>query len=208
MYRIILILIPFAPILAFGQLDTLRKTPLAQIDSVDVEVMRINKCEKVGSHYPGDVNSANYKYSSNYFVCHNGDSIAFHLWRGNGCPSPTDPPSDYKESVNLDLRDLDKQGQSELIMEFEYSGDYTYIGYHREIIIINLDSMEIIFRMEIEAYGQHFFGEELGDNYLFKYEMTFTDEGEIIIKRPNADKSAFIEEKYSIMEGVFVLIKE
>lgn len=180
MNRIILISILFIPILASAQLDTLRKISLASIDSLEIEVMRINMCEKVGNHYSGEYYSANYKYNSNYFVFHNGDSIQFHLWTGTGCPSPNDPPSDYKEFVNLECRNLDKQGKPELILEFEYSTGGP-ADYHRKLIIINLDSMDIIFSKEIEARGQHFYGEMTGEHYWFKYEVSFTETGDIFV---------------------------
>ncbi|NVO02835.1 MAG: hypothetical protein HXX09_09060 [Bacteroidetes bacterium] len=167
------------PKVHFGQSDSIQKRTLAKEDSLNIQIIRISECEK---------------HKNYYYVINNKDSILF----GNTDRCIAQDPLDYRESVKLDFRQLNKMGSSELILEYEYSGDHLYTGYHKEIIIINLDSMEIMFMTEIEARGQHFYGEELGEHYGFRYDLTFTDSGNIIIKKPTEKDEYFIKDgKYS-----------
>ena len=153
---------------------------LAQKEDYGIEVVRIGSCER---------------HLNRYYVANGEDSVIFRYT--DRCLEQD--PLEYQESVKLDSKQLDKKGQDELILEYEYSGNQTYTGYHKEVIIINLDSMEIIFRKEIEARGQHFYGEELGDHYGFKYEISYTDEGEIIINKPANNLHPALQEIYTLV---------
>jgi hypothetical protein len=66
-------------------------------------------------------------------------------------------PFEYKEAAKISAKQVDNKGLPELILEFEHNGN----GFHKELFVIQLDDLKILFRTEMEAYGQHVYGEEL-----------------------------------------------
>ena len=187
--KILLTILVFWTNTLFGQNDTLQKTTLATHDSLNIQVIRVGKCE---SHQ-------NY-----YYVVHNSDSILFKYT--DRCI--TQDPIEYQESADIKFLQLDSVGKPELILEYKYSGDMNYTGYNKSTIIMNLDSMEIIFRARLVARGRHIYGEEWGDLFNYKYDLSFTDSGNITILKKSKDSSDLREGIYTIVDGKYVLQKE
>jgi hypothetical protein len=111
---------------------------------------------------------------------------------------------EYLDTAYLNFKQLNGEGNNELILEYEFSGDHTYTGYHRKILVVDLDSFIVLFNMEIEARGQHVFGEELGDHYGFRYDMSF-ENSDIVLRKPIDTIGNYIDERYVILEGQYVI---
>ena len=58
----------------------------------------------------------------------------------------------------------------------------------------------------MEAYGQHVFGEELGDFYGFKNKIYFKENGEIHLEKPVNKGEKWIKECYKLVDGKYYLL--
>ncbi len=185
---IVFILMSFA---AVGQLDTVQEKILASNDSMDIQILRVTLQDNHTKYN-------DYYVISNYYIINEKrkDSLLFKHIQG-------DYP-EYLDTAYLDFKQLNRVGSNELILEYEYSGSHTYTGYHRKIIIVDLDSLHVMFSMEIEAMGQHFFGEELGDHYGFRYDISF-ENSDIIIRKPIDTSGNYTQERFVILEGQYVI---
>lgn len=183
-FRTLFLIILVIPQFLLGQDEKQNWKLLATCDSLNIKIIRISNCTR---------------YKNDYFLVSGSDSIHFRYT--DRCIE--NDPFEYKESVRFYFRQLDNTGHPEMIMEFETSGGI-YEGYRKECIIFNIDAATIVFRETIEACGQHFYGEELGDFYNYKYELLLSDDGKIIVRKPLAGTNAFTEEKYALENGVFL----
>ena len=137
------------------------ETLLAQDETLGVKVILISDCEQ---------------QKSNYYVVHKGDTLQFKYFAS----CKVMHPFEYKEAAIISSQQVDKNGLPELILEFENNGN----GFHKELLVIQLEDLKILFRTEMEAYGQHVFGEELGDYYGFTNKISFKKNGEIHLEKP------------------------
>ena len=174
-----------------GQFDTIQEKVLARNDSLGIQILRVTLQDNRRKY------NDNYVIS-NYYVINEKreDSLLFKHIRG-------DYP-EYLDTAYLNFKQLNGKGNNELILEYEFSGDHTYTGYHRKILVVELDSVNVLFNMEIEASGQHVFGEELGDHYGFRFDMSF-ENSDIIIRKPIDTSGNYIKERYAILEGKYVI---
>jgi hypothetical protein len=189
--RVLVIVFILMSFTAVGQLDTIQEKILACNDSMDIQILRLTLQDNHTKYN-------DYYVINNYHIINEKreDSLLFKHIQG-------DYP-EYLDTAYLDFKQLNRSGSNELILEYEYSGSHTYTGYHRRIIIVDLDSLNVMFSMEIEAMGQHFFGEELGDHYGFRYDISFENR-DIIIRKPIDTSGNYTKERFVILEGQYVI---
>ena len=58
----------------------------------------------------------------------------------------------------------------------------------------------------MEAYGQHVFGEELGDFYGFTNKIYFKKNGTILLKKPVNNSKKWTKERYKLVDGKYSLL--
>lgn len=160
------------------------ETLLANDDTLGVKVILVSDCEQ---------------HKSNYYVVHKSDSLQFMYFAS--CKVMR--PFEYKEAARISSKQVDNKGQPELILEFEHDGN----GFHKELLVIQLEDLKILFRTEMEAYGQHVFGEELGDFYGFKNKIYFKENGEIHLEKPINNGEKWLKECYKLVDGKYELTK-
>ena len=156
---------------------------LASDDLLGVKVILVSDCEEK---------------ESDYYVVHKGDTLQFMYFAS--CKEMH--PFEYKEAVKISSKQVDTKGLPELILEFEHNGN----GFHKELLVIQLEELKILFRTEMEAYGQHVYGEELGDYYGFKNKIYFKENGEILLKKPVNHSKKWTKEWYRLVDGKYELM--
>ena len=134
---------------------------------------------------------------SNYYVVHKSDTLQFMYFAS----CKVMQPFEYKEAAKISSKQVDKKGLPELILEFKHNGN----GFHKELFVIQLEEMEILFVTEMEAYGQHIYGEELGDYYGFKNKIYFKKNGTILLKKPVNNSKKWTKERYRLVDGKYSL---
>ena len=145
------------------------ETLLASDDILGVKVILVSDCEQ---------------QKSNYYIVYKSDTLQFMYFAS--CKVMR--PFENKEAVTISSRQVDYQSLPELILEYEHNNR----GFHKELLVIQLEDLKILFRTEMEAYGQHVFGEELGDFYGFTNKIYFKENGEIHLEKPiNKSRSPF-----------------
>jgi hypothetical protein len=152
------------------------ETLLAQDELLGVKVILISDCEQ---------------QKSNYYVVHKSDTLQFMYFAA----CKVMQPFEYKEAAKISSKQIDKKGLPELILEFEHNGN----GFHKEIFVIQLEELKILFKTELEAYGQHIYGEELCDYYGFKNKIYFKENGTILLKKPVNNSKKWTKERYKIL---------
>lgn len=160
------------------------ETLLASDDLLGVKVILISDCEQ---------------QKSNYYVVHKSDTLQFMYFAS--CKVMR--PFENKEAVTISSRQVDNQSLPELILEYEHNNS----GFHKELLVIQLEDLKILFRTEIEAYGQHVFGEELGNFYGFKNKIYFKENGEIHLEKPINNGEKWMKERYKMVDGKYSLVK-
>jgi hypothetical protein len=158
------------------------ETLLAQDELLGVKVILVSDCEQ---------------QKSNYNVVHKGDTLQFMYFAS--CKEMH--PFEYKEAFKISSRQVDKKGLPELILEYEYNNR----GFHKELLVIQLDELKLLFKTELEAYGQHVYGEELGDYYGFKNKIYFKENGTILLKKPMNNGEKWMIERYKLVDGKYSL---
>jgi hypothetical protein len=144
---------------AIGQSDSTKMKTLAINDSLGVRLIKLSSCEKK---------------QSSYFVISNNDSLLVRYWAT--CFS-YNRPNDI-DTAKFEFRQIDKIGKPELLLEYKYSFESRY---GTELIIINLDSMTIMFRTDIEAYYPAEY-EPPANPKLIKNKIFFTEQGDIKVQ--------------------------
>ena len=160
------------------------ETILASDDTLGVKVILISDCEQK---------------ESDYYVVHKSDTLQFMYFAS--CKEMH--PFENKEAVKISSRQVDNKGLPELILEFEHNGN----GFHKELFVIQLEDIKILFRTEMEAYGQHVFGEELGDFYGFTNKIYFKKNGEIHLEKPVNNGEKWMKECYKLEVGKYSLVR-
>jgi hypothetical protein len=158
------------------------ETLLAQDELLGVKVILVSDCEE---------------QKSNYYVVHKGDTLQFMYFAS--CKEMH--PFEYKEAAKISSKQVDKKGLPELILEFKHNGN----GFHKELFVIQLEELKILFETEMEAYGQHVYGEELGDYYGFKNKIYFKKNGTILLKKPVNNSKKWKKERYRLVDGKYSL---
>ncbi len=59
----------------------------------------------------------------------------------------------------------------------------------------------------MSAYGQHVYGEELGDYYFFINKISFKKNGTILLKKPVNNSKKWKKERYRLVDGKYSLVK-
>jgi hypothetical protein len=157
---------------------------LASDDTLVVKVILVSDCEQ---------------QKSNYYVVHKSDTLQFM----NFASCKVMHHFEYKEAVKISSRQVDNQSLPELILEYEHNNR----GYHKELLVIQLEDLKILFRTEMEAYGQHVFGEELGGFYGFINKIYFMENGEIHLEKPVNNGEKWLKECYKLVDGKYSLVK-
>jgi hypothetical protein len=175
--------------LAMGLVPTLspevdKAFVLATETSLAIQVIRLSNCEK---------------RKNQYLIIHKTDSILFLI---NDRCKAFDPLA-YKDTVSLELKQLDGSGEPELILQFQYV-DEGFHPFEKVLYIFNLDTKKQMFYYVLEAYGQKVYGEELGPFYGFKNTFSITKSGAILIQKPPLNQSKSSEEVYQLSNGIFV----
>lgn len=160
------------------------ETLLAQDKLLGVKVILISDCEQ---------------QKSNYYVVHKSDTLQFMYFAS----CKVMQPFENKEAFKISSKQLDKKGLPELILEYEYNNR----GFRKELLVIQLEDLKILFRTEMEAYGQHVYGEELGDYYGFKNKISFKKNGEIHLEKPVNNGEKWMIERYKLVDGKYSLVK-
>lgn len=151
------------------------ETLLAQDKLLGVKVILVSDCEQ---------------QKSNYYVVHKGDTLQFMYFAS----CKVMQPFENKEAFKISSKQLDKKGLPELILEYEYNNR----GFRKELLVIQLKELKILFKTKLEAYGQHVYGEELGDYYGFKNKIYFKENGEILLEKPIKNSKKWKKERYKI----------
>lgn len=160
------------------------ETLLASDDKLGVKVILVSDCEQ---------------QKSNYYVVHKSDTLQFMYFAS--CKVMR--PFENKEAVTISSRQVDNQSLPELILEYEHNNR----GFHKELLVIQLEDLKILFRTEMEAYGQHVYGEELGDFYGFTNKIYFKENGEIHLEKPINNGEKWLKECYKLVDGKYSLVK-
>jgi hypothetical protein len=158
------------------------ETLLAQDELLGVKVILVSDCEQ---------------QKSNYYVVHKGDTLQFMYFAA----CKVMHPFENKEAFKISSKQVDKKGLPELILEYEYNNR----GFHKELLVIQLEELKILFKTELEAYGQHVYGEELGDFYGFTNKIYFKDNGEIQLEKPVNNGEKWMIECYKLVDGKYSL---
>jgi hypothetical protein len=164
----------------WGQKSVPEETLLASDDILGVKVILVSDCEQ---------------QKSNYYVVHKNDILQFMYFAS--CKVMR--PFENKEAVTISSRQVDNQSLPELILEYEHNNS----GFHKELFVIQLEELKILFRTEMEAYGQHVYGEELGDYYGFKNKIYFKENGTILLKKPINNGGKWMKELYRLVDGKY-----
>ncbi len=157
---------------------------LASDDTLGVKVILVSDCEQ---------------QKSNYYVVHKSDTLQFMYFAS--CKEMR--PFENKEAVKISSRQVDYQSLPELILEYEHNNR----GFHKELIVIQLKDLKILFRTEMEAFSQHVFGEELGDFYGFTNKIYFKENGEIHLEKPINNGEKWLKECYKLVDGKYSLVR-
>jgi hypothetical protein len=157
---------------------------LASDDILGVKVILVSDCEQ---------------QKSNYYVVHKSDTLQFMYFAA----CKVMQPFENKEAFKISSKQLDKKGLPELILEYEYNNR----GFHKDLLVIQLDELKLLFKTELEAYGQHVYGEELGDYYGFKNKIYFKKNGEIHLEKPVNNGDKWMIECYKLVDGKYSLVK-
>ncbi len=160
------------------------ETLLAQDELLGVKVILVSDCEQ---------------QKSNYYVVHKGDTLQFMYFAA----CKVMQPFENKEAFKISSKQLDKKGLPELILEYEYNNR----GFRKELLVIQLKELKILFKTELEAYGQHVYGEELGDYYGFKNKISFKKNGTILLEKPVNNGEKWTKERYKLVDGKYSLVK-
>ena len=158
------------------------ETLLAQDELLGVKVILVSDCEQ---------------QKSNYYVVHKGDTLQFMYFAS----CKVMQPFENKEAFKISSRQVDKKEPPELILEYEYNNR----GFRKELLVIQLEELKILFKTELEAYGQHVYGEELGDYYGFKNKIYFKENGTILLKKPINNGEKWMIERYKLVDGKYSL---
>jgi hypothetical protein len=169
---------------SWGQKSMPEETLLAQDELLGVKVILISDCEQ---------------QKSNYYVVHKSDTLQFMYFAS--CKVMR--PFENKEAVTISSRQVDYQSLSELILEYEHNNR----GFHKELFVIQLDELKLLFKTELEAYGQHVYGEELGDYYGFTNKIYFKENGEIHLEKPVNNGEKWMIERYRLVDGKYSLVR-
>jgi hypothetical protein len=156
------------------------ETLLVSDDLLGVKVILVSDCEQ---------------QKSDYYVVHKGDTLQFMYFAS--CKEMH--PFEYKEAAKISSKQVDNKGLPELILEYEYNNR----GFHKELLVIQLEELKILFRTELEAYGQHFYGEELGDFYGFTNKIYFKENGEIHLEKPVNNGEKWMIERFKLVVGKY-----
>ena len=156
------------------------ETLLASDDILGVKVILVSDCEQ---------------QKSNYYIVHKNDTLQFMYVASCRVMRPFE----YKEAARINSKQVDTKGLPELILEYEHNNR----GFHKELLVIQLEDLKILFRTEMEAYGQHVYGEELGDFYGFKNKIYFKENGEILLKKPVKNSKKWTKECYKLVDGKY-----
>jgi hypothetical protein len=159
------------------------ETLLAQDELLGVKVILVSDCEQ---------------QKSNYYVVHKSDTLQFMYFAA----CKVMQPFENKEAFKISSKQLDKKGLPELILEYEYNNR----GFRKELLVIQLEELKILFKTELEAYGQHVYGEELGDYYGFTNKIYFKENGEIHLEKPVNNGEKWMIERYRLVDGKYELI--
>ena len=160
------------------------ETILASDDTLGVKVILVSDCEQ---------------QKSNYYVVHKSDTLQFMYFAS--CKVMR--PFENKEAVTISSRQVDNQSLPELILEYEHNNR----GFHKELLVIQLEDLKILFRTEMAAYGRHVYGEELGDFYGFTNKIYFKKNGEILLKKPVKNGEKWLKECYKLEVGKYSLVR-
>lgn len=164
----------------FGQHNSTQWKILATDDSLGVRIIRLSSC---------------LKQESSYYVVSNNDSLLVKKW-ATGCL--TYNRLNNQDSAMVDFRQLNDIGKPELLLEYEYSFESRY---GKELIIVNLDSMTIMCRIDIEKYIPPEY-EPPANPILIKNKIFFTNEGEIKVQN-YFEPSIYSE--YKLVNGKYIL---
>ena len=156
------------------------ETLLASDDILGVKVILISDCEQK---------------ESDYYVVHKSDTLQFMYFAS--CKEMH--PFENKEAVTISSRQVDYQGLHELILKYEHNNR----GFHKELLVIQLEDLKILFRTEMAAYGRHVYGEELGDYYGFTNKISFMENGEIHLGKPINNGEKWTKECYKLVDGKY-----
>jgi hypothetical protein len=168
----------------WGQKSMPEETLLAQDELLGVKVILVSDCEQ---------------QKSNYYVVHKSDTLQFMYFAA----CKVMQPFENKEAFKIGSKQVDKKGPPELILEYEYNNR----GFHKELIVIQLDELKLLFKTELEAYGQHVYGEELGDYYGFTNKIYFKKNGTILLKKPVNNSKKWKKERYRLVDGKYSLVR-
>jgi hypothetical protein len=160
------------------------ETLLASDDILGVKVILVSDCEQ---------------QKSDYYVVHKGDKLQFMGFAS----CKVMQPFENKEAFKISSRQVDKKGLPELILEYEYNNR----GFHKDLLVIQLDELKLLFKTELEAYGQHVYGEELGDYYGFTNKISFKENGEIHLEKPVNNGEKWTIERYKLVDGKYSLVR-
>jgi hypothetical protein len=164
----------------WGQKSMPEETLLASDDTLGVKVILVSDCEQ---------------QKSNYYVVHKSDTLQFMYFAS----CKVMHPFENKEAFKISSRQVHKKGLPELILEYEYNNR----GFHKDLLVIQLEELKILFVTEMEAYGQHIYGEELGDYYGFTNKIYFKKNGTILLKKPLNNSKKWMKELYRLVDGKY-----
>ncbi len=179
---IVAFLVSFSNIV-FGQNDSTQVKILAEEDNLGVRVIRLSSC---------------LKQKSSYYVVSNSDSLLVKYWAADCF---TYSRLDNKDSARVDSRQLNGTGKPELLLEYEYSFGSRY---GRELIIIDIDAMTIMCRIDIESFIPAA-DEPPAPPVLIKNKIVFSDMGEIRVQN-YFEPSIYSD--YKLVDGKYVLQKK
>jgi len=174
----------FATSFIWGQKSMPEEILLASDDILGVKVILISDCEQ---------------QKSNYYVVHKSDTLQFMYFASCKVMRPVE----NKEAVKISSRQVYNQSLPELILEYEHNNS----GFHKELLVIQLEDLKILFRTEMAAYGRHIYGEELGDFYGFKNKIYFKENGEIHLEKPVNNSKKWTKEYYKLVDGKYSLVR-
>lgn len=176
---IVAFLLSFSSIV-FGQHDSTQVKVLAEEDRLGVRVIRLSSC---------------LKQKSLYYVVSNSDSLLVKYWAADCF---TYSRLENKDSARVDFRQLNGTGKPELLLEYGYSFESRY---GRELIIIDLDAMIIMCRIDIDSFIPPAY-EPPAPPVLIKNKIAFSDKGEIRVQN-YFEPSIYSE--YKLVDGKYVL---
>ena len=130
-----------------------------------------------------------------YYIVHKVDTLQFMYFASCRVMRPFE----YKEVARIRSQQVDNKGLPELILEYEHNNR----GFHKELLVIQLEVLKILFRTEMEAYGQHVYGEELGDYYGFTNKISFKENGKILLEKPVNNSKKWTKERYKLVDGKY-----